>query len=217
MLKSQKDVKELKKEVKDLKKQLIDSERERHKFQRLAERDFLTDIYNRHGFIRETERFLNEMNAEKRFRGKRRLPMVDSVAIMFVDIDYLKTVNDTFGHKIGDKYIKAIAHILTSGVRDIDIVGRWGGDEFAIALINATGPEVHSIAQKMQGKIAKIKLDRHIDFMCSASFGLISVTGAHHRRVVYDLHALIERADRAMYEAKENRGKGVIVSFQETI
>lgn len=217
MFKPQKDIIELKKEVKDLKKQLKDSERERHRFQRMAERDFLTDVYNRHGFVRETERFLNEMEAERRFRGKRRLHMVDSMAILFVDIDYLKKVNDSFGHKTGDKYIKAIARILDGCVRDIDIVGRWGGDEFTVALINATGPEAHFIAQTMQKKIAKIRLDKHIDFACSASIGLIVASGAHHWRKTYDLHTLIERADKAMYEAKQDKGKGIIVSFPETI
>lgn len=207
-----KDVKQLKHEIRQLKKQLTLSERERHKFQQLAERDFLTGIYNRHGFVREADRFLNELKSERLQRKRRRTSIVQNVSIIFIDVDDLKKANDKFGHEKGDRYIKSVAQVLIKHVRGIDIVGRWGGDEFVVALINASDIETLAIAKKIHQKITMIRLAP--DFKCSASFGLVSVidTAGHAH---YNLAQLIEKADAAMYEAKIKRGKGVIVSFSE--
>lgn len=210
-----KDVTALKKEIKDLKKQLASVERERQKFQQLAERDFLTGLYNRHGFVREVDRFLAQMKADRKLGRKRRAVVVRAISIIFIDVDDLKHVNDTFGHKKGDKYLHSIARVLSSQVRDIDIVGRWGGDEFIIALVNATDEETLEVAHKLHAKIRKLSLGKAVsDFVCSASFGLISTDGSR-QHPNYGLHDLIEKADKAMYEAKIKRGKGVIVSFSE--
>lgn len=212
------DIKKLKADIRQLKKQLAFSEKERQTYQRVAERDFLTDMYNRHGFVREAERFLNEMKGERRHPGKRSSMIVRNIAIIFVDVDDLKKVNDVFGHKSGDVYIRSVARVLAKTVRSIDVVGRWGGDEFAIALINAGEDEALVVAKKLKTRINGIKLGSPVkDFTCSASFGFIAVDSKQHKRANYDLFDLIEKADKAMYEAKINRGKGVIVSFSEIV
>lgn len=218
MIKLAEEIKKLKKDNRQLKKQLALSERERQAYQRVAERDFLTDLYNRHGFIRETERFLNEMKGERQHPGKRQFSIIKNISIVFVDVDDLKKANDAFGHKIGDLYIKSIGKVLCKTVRAIDVVGRWGGDEFAIALINAGEHEAFVVAKKMKAGINKIKLGKSVkNFTCSASFGFITVDDKHHKHVNYNLLDLIEKADKAMYEAKIKRGKGVVVSFSEIL
>ena len=210
------EIKKLKTDIRLLKKQLALSEQERLSYQRVAERDFLTDVYNRHGFVRETERFLNEMKGERRHPGKRRSEIIKNVSIVFIDVDDLKKVNDVYGHKNGDLYIQSVARVLAKTVRAIDVVGRWGGDEFAIALVNAGEGEALSVSKKLKARINKIKLGKEIkDFTCSASFGFIAVDDEQRKRANYDLFDLIEKADKAMYEAKIKRGKGVIVSFSE--
>lgn len=209
-----KDVNELKSEIRQLKKQLALAEDERAKFQKLAERDFLTGLYNRHGFIREAERFLLEMKAEPPKNAKRRTPIISKMSVLFVDVDDLKKMNDRFGHADGDRYIRAIGKVLAKSVRTIDVVGRWGGDEFAIALINAGDAEASIVAQKLAHAIGKIKLGKKFaDFTCSASIGLISMEGVNPKHIGYDLHALIEHADKAMYAAKKEKGRGMIVSI----
>lgn len=208
----QPEIKQLKATVRQLKKQLAVSEKERDAYQRIAERDFLTDAYNRHGFVHEAERFLHELRSERQQRGKRRSSIVKNVSFIFIDMDDLKKVNDTFGHERGDRYIKLIAKTLMDHVRSIDIVGRWGGDEFVVALINTNDAETLGVAKKLHAEIAKIKLGR--GFKCSASFGVISAIDAAGR-AHYNLSELIKKADEAMYEAKTTRGKGVIVSFSE--
>lgn len=209
------DIKHLQAEIRQLKKQLALTEAERARFQRIAERDFLTDLYNRHGFIREAERFLAQMKSDRKAGQRRREAIVRNMAIVFIDVDDLKVVNDGLGHKKGDKYLQLVGKALSTTVRTIDIVGRWGGDEFVVALINVTDTEALAIARKLHAKIGRITLGKGApDFTGSASFGLIATDGSH-QRPNYGLHDLIEKADKAMYEAKTRRGKGVIVSFSE--
>ena len=209
-----KDIQQLKEEVKRLKKELAISQLERQKFQRLAEYDFLTGIYNRHGFVRETERFLHELKAGRYYKQKRRATTVKNVSIIFVDMDDLKKMNDALGHDKGDRYIQAVAKVLVKQVRDIDVVGRWGGDEFVVALINALGDEPVNVANKLRDKIAKIRLANNCKG--SASFGVISAIDSSGR-ARYGLLDLIEKADKAMYEAKVKHRKGVVVSFSDSM
>ncbi|EKD23767.1 MAG: hypothetical protein ACD_81C00185G0005 [uncultured bacterium] len=210
-------VEQLEAKVKALKKEISGCKKELTRLQKTAEFDFLTGVYNRHGFMRESERFIREMEAERKHQGRRQTPLVSRISIIFIDVDNLKRVNDTLGHKEGDRYLLLIARVLTRSVRStIDIVGRWGGDEFVIALINATDAEALRVAEKLKRRIGKIPLYKKMDsdFVCSASFGLISTDGTH-QHPNYGLHELIEKADKAMYEAKTTEGKGVIVSFSE--
>jgi len=212
------EIKKLKADIRQLKKELALSEQERLAYQRVSERDSLTDVYNRHGFIREAERFLNEMKGERQHPGKRRSLAVGNIAVIFIDVDDLKKANDVFGHAVGDQYIKSVATVLTKTVRSIDVVGRWGGDEFAIALVNAGEDEALRVSKKLQSGVTKIKLGKKTkNFVCSASFGFIAVDSDSPKRVNYNLFDLIEKADKAMYEAKIKRGKGVIVSFSDIV
>ncbi|HAL24683.1 MAG: hypothetical protein UY31_C0073G0009 [Candidatus Wolfebacteria bacterium GW2011_GWE1_48_7] len=211
----QQHINQLKSDIRQLKKQLSIVEAERTKFQRIAERDFLTDLYNRHGFIREADRFLSQMKSDRKAGQRRKDAVVRNMAIVFIDVDDLKVVNDGLGHKKGDKYLQLVGRALSATVRTIDIVGRWGGDEFVVALINVTNDEALAIARKLHLKIARISLGKGAsDFVASASFGLISTDGSR-QHPNYGLHDLIEKADKAMYEAKTKKGKGVIVSFSE--
>jgi len=137
----QQHINQLKSDIRQLKKQLSIVEAERTKFQRIAERDFLTDLYNRHGFIREADRFLSQMKSDRKAGQRRKDAVVRNMAIVFIDVDDLKVVNDGLGHKKGDKYLQLVGRALSATVRTIDIVGRWGGDEFVVALINVTNDE----------------------------------------------------------------------------
>lgn len=210
-------IEHLENKVKTLRKELNVCKKDLTRLQETAEYDFLTGIYNRHGFAREAGRFFSEMESERTHKGKRHSAIVNRISLLFIDVDDLKVVNDGLGHKDGDRYLHLIAKVLARSVRStIDVVGRWGGDEFVVALINATEKETMRVAEKLKRRIEKISLTKRtdFDFTCSASFGLISVDGTH-QHPNYGLHELIDKADKAMYEAKIKRGKGVIVSFSD--
>ena len=100
---------ELKKEILRLKNLTVEQEREIEKLKSFADYDFLTGLYNRQGFLREAERFIELLkDSEKFFKGgkERRKFAISNFSIIFIDLDNLKKVNDKYGHKAGDKYIK---------------------------------------------------------------------------------------------------------------
>jgi len=154
-----------------------------------AERDFLLDIVNRRGFSRELDRSIAYI---KRYHA--------TGALILLDVDRLKPVNDAFGHAAGDQVLKAVADALVSQVRSSDVVGRLGGDEFGVLLWNLDEVDAHGKA---------IVLERAIDAL-SFSFGDATVhAGASAGVAILDIRmdaqSAFEAADRAMYVRKTQR------------
>lgn len=154
-----------------------------------ADTDFLLGIYNRRGFERELNRSIAYI---KRYRA--------SGALILLDVDRLKAVNDTFGHAAGDQVLKAIAEVLTHQVRASDVVGRLGGDEFALLLWNLS---------ETDAKARAAGLEETIDRLTFSFRGCDVATGASAGVAILDAHAeagrALEEADRAMYVRKAQR------------
>src|SRR6185312_2437903 len=110
-----------------------------------ADVDPLLDILNRRGFERELKRALAHM---KRYGTQ--------AALMFVDLDGFKAINDRYGHAAGDALLKAVARELIGSVRASDIVGRIGGDEFGVLMWRLEGPQATAKARELEAKIANV-------------------------------------------------------------
>lgn len=129
-------------------------------------------------------------------------------SVVFVDVDDFKSVNDTYGHDVGDRVLKAVAQALGKSLRHGDHLGRWGGEEFVLLLSGATGPEACSLTEKHRMAIEGIRgKELGARSMITASFGVAS----------FDPNApdpsdesLCQRADGALYKAKRN-GKNRVV------
>lgn len=159
------------------------------KLRHYALHDTLTSLPNRVAFMNHlsaaVERATGNMHA--RF------------AVLFLDLDRFKVINDSLGHAVGDKLLVAIAERLTTCIRPGDIVARLGGDEFTI-LLNRTGgtDEVAGVAERLQAKISEpFKIDNY-EVFTTASIGIV-VSGAVERSA----EAFLRDADAAMYRAKE--------------
>ncbi len=165
--------------------------------ERLAHRDALTGLANRYTL----EARLDQLVADAR-RHDRRL------AVMFLDMDNFKTINDTLGHGVGDQFLQAIATRLNATVRDNDIVARLGGDEFVVVLADLEDPQdATSVATKIIDSLRQpISVDRHA-LRASVSIGI-----CFYPEDGKDRGALMQSADIAMYHAK-NAGKGVFHFF----
>lgn len=118
-----------------------------------------------------------------------------SLSIIFIDIDRFKTINDNHGHQIGDEVIKALSDCIAERVRDSDVLGRFGGDEFIIICPECTGYQAAVIAEQIRKKISNLKIH---DLDITISLG---ITECQNQDTV---KTLLDRADRALYEAKED-------------
>lgn len=151
----------------------------------LATTDTLTKLYNRNKL---DEVLISEINRANR--------STKAFGIMLIDIDYFKTVNDIYGHQIGDIVLKEFAQILKSNSRKTDTLGRWGGEEFLIICSETNQEGILTLANKIKNKIENHNFT--IKESKTASFGI-----AMHKKYI-TLDELIRKADEALYKAKNN-------------
>lgn len=152
--------------------------------------DSLTGLNNRRALLE-----LLRVDEDRALRGRQPL------SVILTDVDRFKAVNDDFGHNTGDRCLKVISDALRAGVRSGDHVGRWGGEEFLIALPGADIIQCAEVADRCRNLLAsqRVRLDQGMALRLTASFGATSAEGADRP----DLFQLIEQADRALYWAKE--------------
>lgn len=158
------------------------------KVQELAIIDGLTGILSRRYFL---ERLGEELKRSKQFRY--------SFAFLMVDIDHFKEYNDRYGHLVGDVILKETAKIIKDSLRQIDLVSRYGGEEFSIILTETDRTGAMLAAERIRHSLES----RHIraydeDLKVTISVG-VSVFPSHGR----DIHELIDKADQALYWAKQ--------------
>jgi|GEM_PF-1170938 len=150
-----------------------------------ADIDPLTGIFNRRGCMRALG------SGDKRF------------ALIFIDIDRFKEINDTYGHEKGDEVIRTVARIIATHIRKEDIFCRYGGDEFLLFVANATSEQAHIIAEKLR---------KHIDIHRFDGAENVTVSiGIAIRQRNESIGSLIARADKSLYEAKSKGRNRVIV------
>ncbi len=154
-----------------------------------ADTDFLLDIPNRRGFERELNRSIAYI---KRYHA--------SGALIVLDVDRLKPINDAFGHAAGDEVLKAIVAVLLRQVRSSDVIGRLGGDEFALLLWNLSATDATAKAASLEEAVDRLTfVFRGRTVTAGASAG-VAILGPHA-----EAGRALEEADRAMYVRKAQR------------
>jgi diguanylate cyclase (GGDEF)-like protein len=151
-----------------------------------AQIDYLTQLPNRRSLTETLETQLTQFQSDPRRRP---------FAVILLDIDRFKQINDTFGHDMGDRVLIAIADILQSHLRQQDMIGRWGGEEFLMIAQDATAIDAAQTADRLRALICEQVTCE--DTIVSASFGISLVTS------IDTLESLVRRADQALYAAKE--------------
>lgn len=155
----------------------------------LALQDELTGLYNRRGFLALAERQLKLARRSGR-----------SLLLFFIDVDGLKEINDVFGHGEGDAALKCTAEALETTFRDSDVIARFGGDEFAVLAIEASGQSEATIRERLTEYLNSAKR-QDSDYRFSVSLGAARFDPWNQTSV----RDLIAEADRAMYEQKRRR------------
>jgi diguanylate cyclase (GGDEF)-like protein len=152
----------------------------------LAHEDSLVQLPNRRGFMRALERLIERVNRYD-----------EQAALLFVDLDGLKLINDTFGHQAGDKALIQVARMLVDGVRKSDIVARLGGDEFAILLDHVDEASAHETATRLVEMIAGSEFAHDGKALpLSVAIGAAVIQGDDTSETA------IARADHEMYRRK---------------
>jgi diguanylate cyclase (GGDEF)-like protein len=159
----------------------------------LAIKDGLTGLY--------THRYFQELLNQELEKAKN---YSYPLTLLMIDTDKFKQYNDTFGHPEGDKLLKNIANILTKNVRKNDYVCRYGGDEFAIILVNTKKQDAYYIAERIRQSYTVLKKE---DIQVSASIGIASYPDD---AITKD--DLIKKADEALYEAKRSGRNRVVLA-----
>ena len=180
---------DLRAEVERLKIAIAKAERKISDLEAHADTDPLLDVRSRRGFMRELTRSIAHM---QRYRGE--------AALVFIDLDGFKPVNDRYGHAAGDAVLKAVAHELVSRVRASDVVARLGGDEFCVLLWNLSAAQAEHKALDLEQLIEGVRV-AHGDSWISvgASAGVMPITADSAAEGVVDA------ADKAMYARKKER------------
>jgi diguanylate cyclase (GGDEF)-like protein len=157
--------------------------------QRLAITDYLTSLYNRRHFSKVGE---GEFQRARRYRR--------SLSAIMLDIDHFKRVNDTYGHTVGDQILQGVAESCLQELRGVDVVGRYGGDEFIILLPENDLAAAEQVAERLRKSIAKRRFNTpRGPAKVTASLGVAAMDGDSPT-----LETLLSRADQALYGAKQS-------------
>lgn len=172
-------------------------ERERQ-IKQLSEKDPLTSLWNRRYLFEQMERELARAKREQ-----------SALSFVMLDLDHFKQINDIYGHQIGDEALVLVGRVLLESVRRSDIVGRYGGEEFAIMLPNTSAEKAREVAERCRQSIEKQSLSTAQGTLTlSASLGLVSLNVNPQTEV----DNLIHFADEALYRAKTSGRNRVVES-----
>jgi len=157
------------------------------KLQKEAFIDPLTQIPNRRYLEKKIDEAIKEVKALNREDG-----------FLFIDIDNFKKLNDTFGHLVGDKVLKAVAQTILSNIKPMDTVGRYGGEEFAVVLKDISSENLKKFAETLRILISHSSIDSDDGHEISATVSI----GCTKIREDDTVESLVKRADSLMYQAK---------------
>lgn len=166
--------------------------------ERMANIDALTGLHNRRAFMTFAEQQINLCERLNK-----------PVTLLLMDVDNFKSINDTYGHEVGDKALVFLANIMRDNQRESDVTARLGGEEFVVLLANTDIQDSYHCAERLRKDISSRALQlEDTSLTLTASIGIASN--------IYNVDRLIDCADKAMYRAK-NQGKNQVIYFNEKV
>jgi len=185
-------MKEYQEELSEINSKLEDKNK---KYEVLASTDSLTGLYNRYKF---SELYVSSY--------KTMIQRDNNMSLILLDIDFFKKINDKYGHNAGDKVLVQVAHALLRTLRNIDIICRWGGEEFLVLLPTASLQNASMLAEKLRFNIEILEIDDVSQI--TVSLGVSQVVEGE------EMKAVVDRADKALYLAK-NSGRNCVKTEED--
>jgi diguanylate cyclase (GGDEF) domain len=170
------------------------------KLKKEATKDFLTGLNN----VRQFEATFNSLS-------QLAVKKEESLSLLYIDIDFFKTVNDSYGHNIGDSVLKHLGEIFVDTARVFDVISRNGGEEFSIILLDCSSEHAERIAERLRKAV-----EAH-DFIISDKLKInitVSIGISSYPSTTSDIDKLLEHADLALYEAKRT-GRNKVILYRE--
>ena len=159
------------------------------KMEKMATLDYLTGLYLKREFVK----FLKTELERSRRTGL-------SLSLLMIDIDKFKTINDTYGHLIGDKVLKSVAQVILSSIRNIDIAARYAGDEFCVILLNSDQEQAKVSAERIRKNIANVPVRSEGKKINTT----VSIGASVLHNGITNYRELLKEADEAMYYGRRN-------------
>jgi diguanylate cyclase (GGDEF)-like protein/PAS domain S-box-containing protein len=177
----------------------IENRQVHNELERQAHSDYLTGLNNRRHFLEMAEKEL-----------ARTLRYHNELSILMLDVDHFKLVNDTYGHKVGDLLLQRLSAICRSTLRDVDIIGRIGGEEFAVLLPETGCDQAMEVAERLRDAIAtaQVALNDGLPLHFTVSLGVTTLAESG-----INIDTLLNQADQALYQAK-NTGRNRTCMYQ---
>ena len=163
----------------------------------MAVTDSLTGLFVRRYFM---VKFQEEFHRAERYSK--------ILSVVMADIDRFKKINDTYGHTTGDRVLKIVANFFQKNVRDVDIISRYGGEEFVILLPEADKEEAYTVSERLRKKMSELEIDDLPKLSISLGISSYPEDGS-------DIEMLIKKADAAMYAAKQSGRNRVVIYDKE--
>lgn len=171
-------------------------------YRELAGTDSLTSLVNRRHFLEIAEVAIQHVKINK-----------DQLAIIMLDIDHFKNVNDQYGHKAGDEVLSTVAASIKKSLRGADVAGRYGGEEFVVLVSGASADQSLKIADRIRRAVAQQAIQiNHVNVPVTISLGVVSINPDR----VLPVDELINCADQAMYMAKQ-QGRNRVVAWTQAM
>ena len=171
--------------------------------EQMASTDPLTRTFNRRVFLRWCER-------ERERNNEKGTPF----SVLMIDFDHFKSINDTYGHHTGDEVLVSAVEHMQNAIRGIDVLGRWGGEEFAVLLPGATADAASLVAERLRANVARMRLPETPETARAVEHPVrmtVSVGVGTYIAADDTVQQLLKRADAALYEAKAGGRNRVVV------
>jgi len=191
--------------IKDLEEKNRELTKRNEILEQLAITDSLTELYNK-GYI--LKRLKSELLRSARYN--------EPLSLIIIDIDYFKKINDSLGHIAGDDILSELSKVLVKSVRDVDIVSRYGGEEFIVVCPNTSLGGAAILAERIRENVQNTTFHSgNIDLKLTVSIGLSSLSPSTTASGAINASKLIEEADLALYKAKSSGRNKVAVHTNE--
>lgn len=164
----------------------------------IADLDPLTQISNRRHFMTKADLYYQRHERSQ-----------ESLSLLFVDIDYFKKVNDTYGHLFGDEVLKILAKVIVDSIRPTDLCCRYGGEEFLILLHETNIEQATLVGTRIREAVEKLEIETKKEFKFTVSIGIFSGVANSHKSI----QNFIDNADKGLYMAKES-GRNCVISIK---